>query len=65
MDAGKAVEEVGQWREALGKELGNIPLDKRAGYLNKKGMEIYSKYKMKCPVEKKDRTRSHHYKKTA
>ena len=53
MYSGKAVEEVGQWREALGKELENISFDKRSEYLNKQGMEIYNKYNMKCPVEKK------------
>jgi len=42
--SGKAVEEVGQWREALGKELENISFDKRSEYLNKQGMEIYNKY---------------------
>lgn len=34
MDSGKAVEEVGQWREALGKDLENISFDKRGEYLN-------------------------------
>ena len=65
MYAGKAIEEVGQWREALGKELENIPFNKRGEYLNKKGMEIYDKYNMKCPIKKKDRPHSRHYKKTA
>lgn len=65
MYSGKAVEEVGQWREALGKELENISFDKRSEYLNKQGMEIYNKYNMKCPVEKKDKIQSRHYQKSA
>jgi hypothetical protein len=35
MYSGKAVEEVGQWREVLGKELENISFDKRSEYLNR------------------------------
>lgn len=65
MDSGKAVEEVGLWRKALGKDLENISFDKRGEYLNKQGMEIYNKYNMKCPIGKKDKIHSRHYQKSA
>jgi hypothetical protein len=50
MSYGKAVEEVWEWRESLEKELVNVPLEERGRYLNKKGVEIYTKYNLSCPI---------------
>ena len=50
MSYGKAVEEVWEWRESLAKELEKVPPMERGKYLNKKGMEIYRKYNLKCPI---------------
>jgi len=50
MNYGKAVEEVWEWRESLSKEMENVPPAERGKYLNEKGMEIYKKYNLKCPI---------------
>jgi hypothetical protein len=48
MSYGKAVEEVWAWREAVAKELQNIPREKRAGHLNKTAREACRKLGIKC-----------------
>ncbi len=58
MNYGKAVEEVWTWRESLAKELEKVPQEEIGRYLNKKGLEIYTKYNLNCPVVRHEPTRS-------
>jgi vacuolar-type H+-ATPase subunit E/Vma4 len=50
MNYGKAVEEVWTWREAVAKELQNVPREKRARYLNETAQEACKKLGIKCRV---------------
>jgi hypothetical protein len=56
MNHGKAVEEVWTWREALAKELENVPEAERVKYINEKAREGCRKLGINCPAGKKTHT---------